>query len=392
MTTYILMNKNTPVLAFEYDQEIQCVCEIAECFNLKFAPPAILDSEGNATRKLLNNWWQNRAIPASRNYIRELLDSLNIATTVELIEKNFGLSLSDRYWINDSQLSKSWEEINFFDNDFSDDLGKLTLRQNMYVNCPDLMSPNSTLVGYLNKKWECFNDKRVLLKSGTGYIRQEVINELMATKLYERVLNPSDFVPYILIEENGIKYSACENMLKEDEELIAAYDIICNKKKPEFMNDYQFLVSCYKELGLKDVEASLAKMFTCDFILANADRHWRNFGVIRNVETLEYTRIAPIFDNGNSLWCTIPVLELETFYRLKPFGSRGMLPEQQLDLLSSFDWLDCSKLEGFTEEVKDLLKDGLDTFQAEACLSDARIDMIAKKVDRNISFILNKLL
>lgn len=79
-------------------------------------------------------------------------------------------------------------------------------------------------------------------------------------------------------------------MLGENEELITAYDVLCNKKKPSSMNDYQFLLSVYQELGLKNAEEMLTKMFVCDYILANEDRHWRNFGVIRNVETLEYTK------------------------------------------------------------------------------------------------------
>lgn len=43
-------------------------------------------------------------------------------------------------------------------------------------------------------------------------------------------------------------------------------------------------------------------MIVCDFILANIDRHFNNFGAIRNIETLEFKRVAPIFDNGCSLW------------------------------------------------------------------------------------------
>ena len=93
-----------------------------------------------------------------------------------------------------------------------------------------------------------------------------------------------------LVQQGNSVFSACPNMLKEDEELISAFDIIQSRKKPKSQNDYQFLVSCLKDLGLKNVEESLCKMFTCDYILANKDRHWRNFGVIRNAETLEYTK------------------------------------------------------------------------------------------------------
>ncbi len=43
-------------------------------------------------------------------------------------------------------------------------------------------------------------------------------------------------------------------------------------------------------------------MLTLDYIIANGDRHYNNFGFIRNAETLEWQGLAPIFDSGASLW------------------------------------------------------------------------------------------
>ena len=302
MAEYTLMNKNHPVVSFRYDRDIHAVVKIVDVHDLRYAPVALADSKGIVTRRALNDWWRRRAIPPSRHQIQQLLDSLNLNSTLELAEENFGLSLSDRYWINDSKNPLKWEDVNFFDNDFTDDLGMLTLGQESSGN-PNLMSPNSTLGGDLNKKWKIVNGTRFLVKGGTGSTRQEVLNEVVATALYNRLLSRNDYVPYFLFEENGRIYSACENMLGQDEELVTAYDVLSTRKKPDSISDYDFLVDTYKSLGLKNVEEGLAKMFTCDYILANQDRHWRNFGVIRNVETLEFTRLAPIFDNGTSLWC-----------------------------------------------------------------------------------------
>ena len=39
-------------------------------------------------------------------------------------------------------------------------------------------------------------------------------------------------------------------------------------------------------------------MFLLDCILMNEDRHVRNFGVIRNIESLPWLKVAPIFDTG----------------------------------------------------------------------------------------------
>ena len=42
-------------------------------------------------------------------------------------------------------------------------------------------------------------------------------------------------------------------------------------------------------------------MIILDFIMANEDRHLGNFGVIRDVESLQWVAICPIFDTGRSL-------------------------------------------------------------------------------------------
>lgn len=191
------------------------------------------------------------------------------------------------------------------------------------------------------------------------------------------LLEKGDFVPYFLFEENGRIYSACENMLGPDEELVTAYDVISAGKKSNSMSDFDFLVESYKGLGLENVEESLSKMFTCDYILANQDRHWRNFGVIRNVETLEFTRLAPIFDNGTSLWCRAYNIAAEDSYIAKPFGPKGMSPDRQLSLFKEYGWFDGTRLEGFAQEARDILSKGNEGIQA-------RLDIIEERIARNI--------
>jgi hypothetical protein len=383
-TRYTLMNKSRPVLDFLYDMETHHVVKILDIRELAYAPPAILDIKGNVTRAALDSWWHRRAIPASRAQLKRLMEALDIDSTLALAEKNFGLSLSDRYWINDPKNPQEWSAINFFDNDFTDDLGILTLGQDSSNPNPNLMSPNSTVGGDLNKKWTIVNSVRILVKNGTGFVNQEVYNEVIATRLHQRLLKPDDFVPYTLHQEGRHTYCACPNMLKEDEELIPALHIIQNRKKPSTQNDYQFLVSCFESLGLHDVETFFSKMFLCDFIMGNFDRHYQNFGVIRNVETLEYTRFAPIFDTGNSLWCNVESLYTPKDYEYvaKPFGRDGLTPVRHLRLLSHFEWFDPERLNGFSEEAMMLLA-------SNPNMPPARIERIVAGIDRQVELATN---
>ncbi|MEG0476650.1 MAG: hypothetical protein RR572_03155, partial [Raoultibacter sp.] len=60
---------------------------------------------------------------------------------------------------------------------------------------------NSTLGGDLRKRWEIAKGERVLVKDGVGAFNQEVYNEVVATRLFERLLSANSFVPYTLMVE-----------------------------------------------------------------------------------------------------------------------------------------------------------------------------------------------
>ena len=64
----------------------------------------------------------------------------------------------------------------------------------------------------------------------------------------------------------------------------------------------RFLVSACAAHGL-DVREDVEKMLTIDYLMANFDRHWNNFGVLIDSESREWLRAAPVFDTGEALWC-----------------------------------------------------------------------------------------
>lgn len=98
---YMLMNKNTPVFSFDYDLGSHEAVRIVSIEHLEAAPLGMADRRGQISKYELNYWWRHRAIPASRAQIKRLLENLKLESTLELAEKSLGLSLSDRYWLND---------------------------------------------------------------------------------------------------------------------------------------------------------------------------------------------------------------------------------------------------------------------------------------------------
>ncbi len=380
MNKYILMHKNIPVAVLEIDEASGVISAIGEVYEEKHIPLGITVKRGKIERSELNDWWKGRAIPASRSGIKTVLEDLQIATTQRLLEKCLGLSLSDQYWICPQSKELKWSEINFFENDFSDDMGNILFGKissgEMIINDEiSLMSPDNTSDGWLKKKWKIINGKRCLIKGGSGAIQQEPYNEVIASKIMERLDIPH--VNYSLITEEEYPYSICEDFITPQTELISAWYVMQTEKKPNHISVYQHYVNCCEKLGIPKIKQSLDQMMVVDYLIANEDRHQNNFGVIRDAESLNFIGTSPLFDSGTSLWFDkpTPMIGRTAKLRCKPFKNTH---EEQIKLVSSFDWLDISKLKGVEEEFRELVRDSI-------FIDNTRCDAICKAIKERIS-------
>lgn len=97
--------------------------------------------------------------------------------------------------------------------------------------------------------------------------------------------------------------SKCDDFINADEEIITAYDIFNSRKKPNNINDYEFYVKILEDNKVYEARKNVASMFLVDYLMLNSDRHLKNFGIIRNVNTLEWVSTTPIFDTGEAMEC-----------------------------------------------------------------------------------------
>ncbi len=123
----ILMNKNMPVVELELDDDTATILKVMKTYGVDFLPIGIDAKTGIPNKKELNEWWFGRSIPASRSGIRTALEKLSIQHSEQLLLRCYGLSLSDQYWMKPMDSELEWKNINFFDNDFSDDVGNILL-------------------------------------------------------------------------------------------------------------------------------------------------------------------------------------------------------------------------------------------------------------------------
>jgi len=308
---FCLMHKDDPVCAITIDASSGVVLRVSKPVN-----PELLPLGGNIDAQKLRSWWQRRAVPVGQGKIMRILEKAGISSTQEYLVKNWGLSLTDHYWIKPLDISLAWSDVNLFDNPFVDPVGDLQFTEAIgeTVELPaNAFSPSSTLQGALRKKWLIQNGKRFLVKANHGNNAQESLNEVVATLLhYKQQKQP--FVSYspIRLDNSPQLCCICESFTSNTVELVSAYDIIESQKCPNDRSNYEHFIQLCTQHGLSEntVRTFLEYQILTDFILTNTDRHLRNIGVLRDTNTLQFVAMAPIFDSGNSMFCQNPLQPL----------------------------------------------------------------------------------
>ena len=363
----ILMNKNTPVLEAEYMSGIGVFTNIYALYNTDYMPYHLCVSCVE-----LSEWFKNRGIPSYRDQLDLLMHRLNVHAPSELLDKAFGLSLSDQYWLKPKDLEISYDKINFFENDFEyapfmDAF--LSENTNRIQNESSLYSPNNTTNGMLRKAWIIEDGIRYLLKGGYKSETLQPFNEVLASEICRRL--GFDHVEYSLAIYKDMVVSKCPCIIDVNTELIKACQIV---------DDYDSYIHKLESEGIEDARIKIENMFILDYLMLNEDRHLNNFGIIRNVNTLKWVDVAPIFDSGQSLNIQYDG-EYKFFHEIKSFN-------EIIQVVQDLNRIDIDKLQDLPAWFDDLLHQ----YQHMTSYSDQRIHKLCVLLNRqihNLKFFLN---
>lgn len=383
-----LMNKNNVVMIINYNTSYNAIDDIYEINNIDYAPLSIYNAYNSKSENLIkvtSNWFKGRGIPSWRKDLKKLLEKLNVNSSDELLNKSYGLSLSDQYWLKEIDSNIEWKDINFFNNDFEYEaylLASLDSTSHKSINPNVLKSPNNTTDGMLQKGWIIEDGKRKLVKGTYTFSMEEPFNEWLASNICKRL--GFDYCDYIIEFDKELKLiSKCDCFINDKEELISAYDVFKTKRKPNGINDYEFYISVLEEHCIKDARTNLENMFILDYLIVNNDRHMKNFGIIRDVKSLKWLKVTPIFDSGESMECD-KYLDEMNFNRC--YGKFFSNPHKEYDdilktIKVDFNRIDINKLDGLTNEYKDLLC----MYQDKLDISDKRITKLIDGLDTRIN-------
>lgn len=289
MDYYELMHKDKVVAVFLLDDQNVSMFAVND-ENRAHLPLGVRD------KVTFGRWLQERAVPATRYGLDKT------GNTFQIMLSNLGLSLTDTYWVRDGESELEWSDVNFYTNTFD-----TSVYLEEFYNKDDVSSctPSATLKGDLQKKWVVSADKRILLKGNSQDCALQSISEVLASSMYNS-LGFDNYVKYNLIKlqtnEGEILGCCSDNFTSEDVEFVPAIDVIRSEKKGNEESYLQMFIRICESKGLSSVAKHLHTMLSVDFLLLNTDRHFNNFGILRDVNSLEWLGVAPVFDSGNSLF------------------------------------------------------------------------------------------
>ena len=361
-TEYVLMNKDKPVLSFlcsrnEYDepsfQEIR--------WHVSYRPIGY---------KTLSGFLERRKAPKHRQHIRLLLERYGCDDLEGFLTVTRAVSLNDTFWVKEAESSLCWDQVSLYRNEFDQLISQAAFDGSVNSSELSTTSPEFGTDGNYAKCWVREDNEIFLYKTGSSYHEIEPLSEFLAAQL-AAVLCPS-CVDYDMAFYRGKLISKCRLFTSEERGLAKAAGIFAGERTIPVLLDY------FERLGSGD---AFRRMCVLDALIFNPDRHYGNFGVLFDTETMEPLSMSPVFDHNRSLFPELDQSRLESpqwyLQNCKPVLGKEFLLTAR-GLLTQEIRQDLKNLRGFRFEQ-----------HPHIAAPQCRLDALTKIVNEQIELILS---
>ena len=342
---YDLRLFDQPLLRFSFgDDEPAVLREWDESARFLMPVGLTLTNEG------LWRWLSTRAIPQNRRFATELCRSLGLSVNDRsgILAISKALSLNDSYWIAPTSSDETFAECNLFENDFSSVLAAVAYTgvvSNQHGLTPS--TPELTTNGNLRKAWRIEDDgMRCLYKGSTN--EHEEFGEARAEFLASQIASAMGLrsVHYGLTKWDNQAVDVCCMCA-----CFCSADVSFVPQALAFgQASHGAATKSYLQWGLSQFE-EYASMMVFDSLIFNTDRHLTNFGILRDSHTGEFLSMAPIFDNGRSLFFNLHFDQVRDFPNeaqfVLPAWAQVTFDEQAARLIGPDQIRALEKLSGF---------------------------------------------
>ena len=294
---YELRLYDTPLLTFSLTQRgIEGL--LAEILAVNEQQKKLLPLDLPLTSEGIVRWLDQRVIPKNRAFVDEILKSLSLSlgNTKGIIDVCKGLSLNDSYWIVPQNFDGSFAQYNLYENRFSEILALVAYTGIWQSHGAFSTSPELTTSGMLPKAWRLIEGEGIYLykggSSGAANTGNEPYSEYYACQVAQAMgLNA---VKYGLENWKGILASKCQLFTGINTAYIPVGRIVR-------AGGLKACLDYYGELG-EDFVEDMHSMLIFDAVIYNTDRHFGNFGILRDNYSGDIIKPAPLYDHGLSLF------------------------------------------------------------------------------------------
>lgn len=295
---------------------------VAEILEIHEETVHLLPLDMEQTGAGIIKWLERRVIPKNRTFVDEVLKTLGLShnDTKGIIDVCKGLSLNDSYWVVPEGFEGRFAQYNLYENRFSEMLALVAYTGAGQSRQVFTTSPELTTNGMLPKAWRLIDGEGIFLykggTSGASNAGREPYCEYYASQVAEKMkLNA---VHYDLENWKGITASKCTLFTDIDTSYIPIGRIVKS-------GGIKACLDYYDSLG-PEFSEQLRSMLVFDALIYNEDRHFGNFGVLRDNHSGEIIAPAPIFDNGLSLLCHAGREDLESPDALRAYAATRTNP------------------------------------------------------------------
>ena len=377
--TYSLRLYNTELMRFSLEKRgldglIASIISVQE----EYAPLMPLDLE--RTSEGIIRWLSKRVIPKNRTFVDQILKTLHLShnDTKGIIDVCKGLSLNDSYWVVPEGFEGTFEAYNLYENRFSEILALVAYTGAGQSHEAFTTSPELTTSGMLPKAWRLIEGDGIYLykggTSGASNSGREPYCEAYASQI--AAVMGLNAVHYDLENWKGITASKCRLFTDIDTAFIPIGRMVQT-------GGIQACLDYYDTLGVEFGE-QLRSMLVFDALIYNEDRHFGNFGLLRNNHTGQIIAPAPIFDNGLSLMALAGKDDLDSFSHFEAYAKMRTNPYQV-----SYEDI-CHAVMGPVQKAQLRHMIGFKFHRYPAgTVTDTHLDYLEKRLENRVQELLN---
>lgn len=307
MNHYYLMNKNVILRQFDVEKDVLGVDKVSHSYYTYGAKTQM--PTGYTT---MSDWLSERNYAKHKEHFKKWLKEWGIDTLTGFIDATHCLSLNDTLWVKPCNSDLSWEQVNLYDNHFTDVASKTAFDNGLYGLALSTTSPEFTSDGSFPKCWVKEDNGIFLYKGGlegASNVGLEPISEVISSEIVRELLSINSIsstksVQYKLTNQTKEKtynkpFSKCLCFTNKDVAFVP-FSLYC-REKGIVCHSISDVIDIVKKNCKEDVFNDVINMFIIDSITMNQDRHLSNFGFLVDSDTYEIEQLAPYYDFNFSM-------------------------------------------------------------------------------------------